>query len=76
MLGRLEHRRRAGQRRIRIDQIGRRVDRAAVLAGIAVLVLGAALRALALDVAVGQEHLLDRIEELLDRLGVDQSRLS
>ena len=32
-----------------------------------------AFRALALDVAVGQEHPLDRVEELLDRLGRDEA---
>ena len=64
---------RAGQRRVRVLQVGRRVDRAAVLAGVAVLVLRAALRALALDVAVGQEHALHRIVELLDRLACRSS---
>ena len=75
MLGSLEHRRGTRERRIWIDEIGRRIDRAAVLTGVAVLILGAALRAFALDIAVGQEHGLDRIEELLDRLGIDQTRL-
>jgi hypothetical protein len=51
------------------------VDRAAVLAGIAVLVLGAAFGAFALDIAVGKEHALHRIEELLDRLGLDEPGL-
>ena len=74
VLGGLEHRRGAGQRRVRILEIGRRVDRAAVLARVAVLVLRPAHRALALDVAVRQEHLLHRIEELLDRARVDQAR--
>jgi hypothetical protein len=40
------------------------------------LVLGAALRALALDVAVGQEHALHRVEELLDRLRLDEAVLA
>ena len=64
----------ARQHRVRILKLGRRVRRAAVLAYIAILVLRAAFRTLALDVAIGQEHVLDRIEELLDRLGVDQVR--
>src|SRR5439155_15868221 len=64
----------ASQDRVRILKLGRRVRRAAVLAYIAILVLRAAFRTLALDVAIGQEHVLDRIEELLDRLGVDQAR--
>ena len=51
----------------------RGIDRAAVLAVVAVLVLGAALGAFALDEAVGQEHVLLGVEELLDGLGRDQS---
>ncbi len=74
VLGGLQHRRGAGQRRVRVLEVGRRIDRAAVLAGVAVLVLRAAHRALALDVAVRQEHLLHRIEELLDRARVDEAR--
>src|SRR5207244_10315759 len=65
----------ASQDRVRILKLGRRIRRAAVLAYIAILVLRAAFRALAFDVAVGQKHALDRIEELLDRLGVDQARV-
>src|SRR5690606_2509249 len=57
---------------IGIDQFGGGVHRPADLAGVAVLVLGVALGAFALDVAVGQEHALDRIVELLDRAGFDQ----
>jgi hypothetical protein len=72
VLGGLQHRRGARQRRIGVDQLGGRVDRTAHFAGVAVLVLGAALGALALDVAVGQEHALHRVVELLDRLAVDQ----
>ncbi len=74
VLGALAHRRGARQRRVRIDQVGRRVDGAAVLAGIAVLILRMADRAFALDVAIRQEHLLHRVVELLDRLAVDQAR--
>ncbi|MNS74617.1 hypothetical protein D3C72_1080990 [compost metagenome] len=66
VVGRLQHGRGAGQGRIRVDEFGGRIDGAANLAGIAVLVLGVALGAFALDVAVGQEHALDRIVELLD----------
>src|SRR5712672_452269 len=51
-----------------------RVHRAAVLAGVAVLVLGAANGALALDVPVGEEHAFHRIEELLYLLRIDQLR--
>ena len=72
VLRRLQHRRGAGQRRIRVLQFGRRIHSAAYLARIAVLVLGAALRALALDVTVRQEHVLDGVVELLDGLGRNQ----
>ena len=58
---------RAGHDRVRLDQVGRVVGLAADLAGVAVLVLAVAVRAFALDEAVRQEHLLDRIVELLDR---------
>ena len=62
----------AGQRRIRVLQVGGRIHRAADLAVVAVLVLRTALRAFALDVAVGQEHGLHRVEELLDGARGDQ----
>ncbi len=68
----LQHWRGAGQGRIRIDQLSGRVNRATDLAGVAVLVLGMALGAFALDVAICQEHALDRIVELLDGAGFDQ----
>ena len=48
------------------------VGGAAGFAGVAVLVLRTAFRALALDVAVGQEHFLHRVEELLDGAHLDQ----
>ena len=72
MIRGLEYRRRAGERRVGVLEVRGRVHRAAHLAGIAVLILGAAFRALALDVAIRQEHALHRIEELLDRLRVDE----
>ncbi len=75
MLGGLAHRRGARHHRIRVLQVGRLVGRAAHLAGVTVLVLGAALRAFALDEAVRQEHFLDRVVELLDLAHVDQARL-
>ena len=49
-------------------KIGRRVDDAAHLASVGVLILRVAVGALALDIAIRQEHLLDRIVELLDGL--------
>lgn len=67
----LEHRGGAGDRRFRVLQFGRGVGRAAGLAVVAVLVGGAALRAGALDEAVGEEHLLFRVEVLGHRAGVD-----
>ena len=75
MLGRLQHRRRAGERRVRVLQVGRRVNAAAVLAGVAVLILGAADGTLPLDVAVGEEHPFHRVIELLDRARVHQAGL-
>ena len=75
MLGRLQHRRRAGERRVRVLQVGRRVNAAAVLAGVAVLILGAADGTLPLDVAVGEEHPFHRVIELLDRARVDEAGL-
>ncbi len=75
VLGLPQHGLGAGEGRVRVLEVGRGVDRAAVLAGVAVLVLGAAFRALALDVAVGEEHLLHRVEELLDGLRVDEAGL-
>ena len=74
VLRRFHHRRCAGQRRIRIFQIGWRVNRTADFAGVAVLVLRAAFRAFALNVTVGEEHVLDRVVKLLDRLRIDEAR--
>ncbi len=73
VLGVLAHRCGAGHGGHGIDQVGRAVGGAAGLAGIAVLILGVALRAFALDEAVRQEHLLDRIVELLDGARLDQA---
>ena len=55
------------------DQIGRRIHGAAHFAVVAILVFGVAVGAFALDEAVGQEHALGRIEELLDGAGFDQA---
>ena len=56
-----------GQRRVGLLQLGRRIDGATHLTGITVLILRAAFRAFTFDVAIGQEHVLDRIVELVDR---------
>ena len=74
VLGAADDRRAAGQRGIGVDEVGGRVDLAADLAGVAVLVLGVTVGALALDVAVRQEHFLHRIEELLDGARGHQAR--
>jgi hypothetical protein len=67
MLGVAQHGLGAGHHRARVLQVGGCVGGAAVFAVVAVLVGGSAVRALAADVAVRQEHLLDRIKQLLDR---------
>ena len=74
MLGFFQDRLGTGEGRIGILQIGWRIDCTAVLAGVAVLVLGGTLRTFALDVAIRQEHALDRVEELLDFFRYDQFR--
>ena len=74
MIRRLAYGLGAGERGVGVDQVGRRVDDAAVLAGIRVLILRVAVRTFALDVAIGQEHALHRIEELLHRLHIDEIR--
>src|SRR5690606_30530704 len=71
MLGRAQLGGGAGDHRARFLQFGGRIGRAAGLAVVAVLVGRAAARADALDVAVGQEHRLDRVVELLDRAAFD-----
>ncbi len=63
---------RARERRVRVDELGRRVDRAAHLASVPVLVFRMAVRTFALDVAVGKEHPFDRVIELLDGLTIDE----
>jgi hypothetical protein len=72
MLGGAQLRFGAGNGRIRFDEVGRRVGGAAGFAVVAILVLGVAFRALALDEAVGQEQLLDRVVILLDGARLDQ----
>ena len=62
----------ARQGRERVDQVGGGVDCATHLAVVAVLILGVALGALAFDEAVGQEHVLLRVKELLDGAHFDQ----
>ena len=61
------------ERAVGIPQIGRLVGAPANLAGVAILILGAALRALALDEAIGQEPLVDLAIELLDRAPLDRA---
>src|SRR5690606_5894917 len=63
----------AGNRRARVLQLGGVVGGAAFLAVVAVLVLGTALRAGALDEAVGQEHALLGVEVLGDGAGGDMA---
>ena len=65
----------AGEGREGVDQVRGRVDRAAHLAVVAVLVFGVALGALAFDVAVGQEHVLLGVEELLDGAHFNQAAI-
>ena len=72
MLGMLELGSGTREHRERVDQVGRRVDAAADFAVVAVLVFRVALGAFALDVAVGQEHVLFGVEELLDGLALYQ----
>jgi len=61
MFGMTQFRLGAGNRRERIDQVGRRIGGTAGFAVVAILILGAAFRALALDEAVRQEQLFDRV---------------
>ena len=56
-----------------INQVGRRIHRAALFARVAVLIRRAALRAGALDEAVGEEHADFFVVELLNIGGVDET---
>ena len=69
------HRYGARHHRVRMLQVRRAVGGATDLAGVAILVLRAAVRAFALDEAVGEEQFLDRIVELLHRARGDQLRV-
>ena len=73
MLRLLQHRCGARQSGIGILHFGGGVNRTARFAAVAILVFGAALGAFAFDEAVGQEHRLFRIKELLDGLGGDEA---
>src|SRR6185503_1173420 len=74
MVGALQYRLGARQRGVRLDELGRGVDRAADLARVPILVLRVTVRALALDVAIREEHPLHRIVELLNGLRVHETR--
>ncbi len=67
----LSDRRRAGQDRARVFQVGGGIGGAAVLATVAVLVRRAAARTFAFDETVRQEHLLFRVEGLGDDPAAD-----
>ena len=69
-------RRRSADHRDRILEIGRRVGRAAVLAGVSVLIRRAAHRANAPDVAIGQEHFRALVVCLPDALLIDAAALA
>ena len=73
MFGGAQYRFGAGDGRIRILEVGRRVSGSAGFAVVAILVLGATLRALALDEAVGQEKLFDRVVILFDGARFNQT---
>jgi hypothetical protein len=63
----------AGDGRIRLYQVGGCIGGAAGFAVVTVLILGPALRALALDEAVRQEELFDRVVILFDGPRFDQA---
>ena len=71
VLGVAQHRHGAGDGRTWVLQFGGLVGGAAFLAVVAVLVLGRAFRAGALDETVGEEHALFRVEVLGHRAGSD-----
>ena len=73
MRGGLDHRGGAGKRTFRIHKVRGRINRSADFAAVTVLVLGAALRTRALDVAVGEEHPFFGVVELFDVFGVDKA---
>ena len=73
LLGVAFYRLRARDLANRIDKIGCIVGGTAVLAVVAVLILGAATRALALDVAIRQKHLALLVVELADGAGHDMA---
>lgn len=73
MLRRARHGRCAGDGGTGISQLGRRIGRAADFAVVAVLIRRAAFRAFAPDEAVGEEHLLHGVVELLDGARLDQA---
>jgi hypothetical protein len=76
MIGLFHHRSGAGNGGVGLFQFGGGIGGAANLTRVAVLVFGAALGALALDEAVGQEHLLFRIEQLTYGAGSDMSGIT
>ena len=73
--GGLQNGGRTREGRVGVHDFGRRVDRRALFAVVAVLVGRAATRAGALDEAVGEEHVLLRVVELFDFLRVDEARV-
>jgi len=73
MIGLPLHRDRPGHRRARVLELTGRIARAAGLAVVAVLIGSPALGALALDEAVGQEHLLHGVVGLRDRPSDDMA---
>jgi len=72
MVGIAQFRLGAGHGGIGVLEVGGRVGRTAGLAVVAVLVLGAALGTFALDEAIRQEHVLDRVVILLNGAYLDQ----
>lgn len=75
MIGRTEYRRRTRQSTHGIDQVGRTVRVAALVAAIAVLIGSLTFRiwTRSLHESVGQKRPRDRIEQLRDRLFVDEA---
>ena len=71
MLRRLQNRFGTRNGAVRFNQLSGRIHSPADFAGIAILVFGVALGALALDITIRQEHALDGVIELLDGSGFD-----